>query len=198
MTKQVPAQITPAAAMSGLVAQAIAQGEATKAEKTAKAAPAKKPAAKKATPAKTSTKTASKAVKPATTANTKKAAGTSTARGSIKYGVLAGGRPVAGRSLYAFTDAWLRGFGLDKEGGKIDRAVAIKVAGATAIGYHVNTAKNMTEKGGMLSLTAKGRRVFFEERPVDEKLSAAILQALRTGTPDGEVLRTKDIFQALA
>lgn len=106
------------------------------------------------------------------------------AQSAIAYGVRTGFRPGAGALLFAYTDAWLSASGM-AQGGTLDRAAAEKVAGATAIGYHLGKG-NLSEAKGLLSLTPSGK-AFFAARGADPKLAAAFAEALRTGKPNPDV-----------
>lgn len=115
--------------------------------------------------------------------------------GAIKFGIHNGSRPAAGRLLFAFTHAWLSLSGM-AEGKAYSKAQAVKVAGSTAISYHIGNG-NIEEKGGAISLTAKGQN-FFKARSVDAKACGAYVEALKTGQPqDGISPADKSAFFAL-
>lgn len=142
-----------------------------------------KPAAKSAKPAVKRAAKATQAAAPAVT-------------NVLTHGLHNGYRPGAGRLLFAFTDAWLKGTGL-AAGGTVPREVAEKIAGGTAIAYHLGNG-NLSDTKGALALTSKGVG-FFSARGVDAKMSEAFLQALRTGAPDAAIgLKSAGAFRPLA
>lgn len=71
-------------------------------------------------------------------------------------------RPTAGKALWAFTDRWLSDNGL-YDGESIDKAVATRIAGATAVRYHLAQG-NFRESAGQLTLTPGGRAHFLKRR----------------------------------
>lgn len=140
-----------------------------------------KPAAKTATKAKPATKTAPKGKTPAKTA-TKPAPG-------AQFAIRDGFRPGAGRLLFAYTFAWLQETGLI-DGGSIPRADAVRIAGATAIGYHVNNTGRLIDNAGAISLAPSAAN-FFADRPGrTAKDTETFIAILRTGAPDGEIIKS--------
>lgn len=114
----------------------------------------------------------------------------------LTHGLKNGYRPGAGRLLFAFTAAWLKGTGLT-EGNTVQRALAEKIAGGTAIAYHLGNG-NLSDSKGVLSLTPAGL-AFFAARGVDAKASEAFLEALKSGKPNSEIgLKVEAAFQPLA
>ena len=105
----------------------------------------------------------------------------------FRYGI-AVNRPATGRLLHAFTQAWLEMAGLDK-GKAISRKEVEQVAGYTAVAYHLKNQR-MQEKDGKISLTAAGK-LFFKERAatVDTEQVNAMKSILRTGKPDGTIVK---------
>lgn len=103
---------------------------------------------------------------------------------TLAYGLKNGYRPGAGRLLFAFTHAWLNASGLTA-GGTLQRETAEKVAGGTAVKYHLGNG-NLSDTKGALSLTAAGK-AFFAARGVDAKAAEAFAEALRTGKPNPEI-----------
>lgn len=189
--------------MTAHIAQAVF---AQVAEATKGAAPAAKKTGtkeKKGAQAKTEAKPATKPapVKTETKGATK---GTATKKGAaanvISFGIHDGSRPAAGRLLFSFTHAWLSASGL-AAGGSIPRAMAQKIAGSTAVSYHLGN-KNLTEdKDGHISLTSKGQEAFSRRAKmgqVDAKMVEAYIEALKTGKPqDGIIPRAADCFVKL-
>ena len=71
-------------------------------------------------------------------------------------------RPTRGKALFRFTDNWLTGTGLFA-GGSISKAEAIRIAGRTAIYYHLSQG-NFAEHSGAITLTPKGHDHFLRRR----------------------------------
>ena len=118
------------------------------------------------------------------------------AKPTLAYGLRDGYRPAAGRLLFAFTDAWLRGTGLT-DGATVQRSLAEKIAGGTAVRYHLGNA-NLSDSKGVLSLTPAGK-AFFAARNADAKAAEAFAEALRTGKPNPEIgLKVEAAFVPLA
>lgn len=114
----------------------------------------------------------------------------------LAYGLRDGYRPGSGRLLFAFTDAWLRSTGLT-DGATVQRSLAEKIAGGTAVRYHLGNA-NLSDAKGALTLTPAGK-TFFAARGVDAKASEAFAEALRTGKPNAEIgLKVEAAFVPLA
>lgn len=103
----------------------------------------------------------------------------------FKYFLITG-RPAAGASLQAFTAAWFAMAGID-QGKAFDKGIAVKVAGATAIAYHVKTGR-MVEKDGQIKLS-EGGKIHFAARTIDERLKAVWTKVLKTGKPDGTLIK---------
>lgn len=129
----------------------------------------------------TVTKPAAKAAKPAAKRAAKAAAAPVV---TLAYGLKDGYRPGAGRLLFAFTYAWLASSGLTA-GGALQRETAEKVAGGTAIKYHLGNG-NLSDSKGSLTLTPAGK-AFFAARGVDAKAADAFCEALRTGKPNPDI-----------
>ena len=158
---------------------------------TAAAKTASKPAAKTAAakPAKTAAKPASKPAKPAAAAAAKPAA--KTPLHFIKDSF----RPGSGAALFAYTMAWLQESGLI-DGGDIARADAVKFAGATAIGYHTGKTGRMVDNGGRVKLSATGAN-FFADRRHETETREAYRAMMRTGQPDGKLIKQAAAFGKL-
>lgn len=138
---------------------------------------------------KAAAKTTKRAAKPAAKSVAPKAL-------PMAYGIRDGYRPGAGRLLFAFTQAWLTASGLT-QGGTLQRAVAEKVAGGTAIRYHLGNG-NLSDTKGLLSLTPEGKAQF-AARNVDAKAAEAFAEALRTGKPNPDIrLKVEAAFVPLA
>jgi hypothetical protein len=166
----------------------MTQAQVTKTKTAAKTAPAKKAAAK------TSTKPAAKS---APAKKTTKKAATVAANGAQFY-IKDSFRPGAGGLLFAYTAAWLQETGL-VDGGAIPRADATKLAGATAIGYHVNDTGRFVDNGGMISLAPDAAPYFFEGRRTHaDAQREAYREMLRTGKPDGTLIKQAAAFGKLA
>lgn len=63
-------------------------------------------------------------------------------------------RPTSGYALFRFTEEWITRNGL-YEGRDMSKGDAIKIAGRTAISYHLREG-NFSEGSGRIALTAKG------------------------------------------
>lgn len=74
----------------------------------------------------------------------------------------AGGRPTSGLALFRFTEEWISRNGL-YEGRDMSKADAVKIAGRTAISYHLRES-NFFEREGRIALTAKGMAHFTKRR----------------------------------
>ena len=72
------------------------------------------------------------------------------------------GRPTSGRALFRFTDEWLTREGLFA-GRSIPKAEAARIAGRSAIAYHLREG-NFMERNGEIVLTSKGHAHFTERR----------------------------------
>jgi hypothetical protein len=144
-------------------------------------AQALKTAAKPAT--KPATKRAAKPATPAPALETQAAQDAPVQ--TLTYAIRDGYRPAAGRMLFAMTQAWLDASGLS-EGKAIPRAVAVKVAGGTAIAYHTAKTAALQDVAGMVSLTESGK-AFFAARKPDAKMVAAYRGVMHTGAPDEAV-----------
>lgn len=103
--------------------------------------------------------------------------------GSVRFAIRDSFRPSAGGLLFAYTMAWIEGTGL-ANGGSIPRADAVKLAGATAIGYHVNSTGRLIDNKGSVSL-APDALAFFQKRQHTQADKDAYLAILTTGEPDG-------------
>lgn len=73
-----------------------------------------------------------------------------------------GGRPTSGLPLFRFTEAWLMRNGL-YAGREMLKADAVKIAGRSAISYHLREG-NFVELNGRIALTAKGHAHFAKRR----------------------------------
>ncbi len=164
------AQITKTAAVKTAPAKNVATKTAAKAA----------PATKKAAPTKAAKKTA-----PAT-------------QNGANYFVKDSFRPGAAALLFAYTAAWLQETGL-VDGGSISRADATKLAGATAIGYHVNDTGRFVDNGGKITLAPDAAPYFFEgRRNHSDEVREAYRAMLRTGQPDGKLVKQASAFGKLA
>lgn len=147
------------------------------------------------TVAKPANKPANKPAKASTKPATQETAKQEPAQVGAQYFIKDSFRPRAGRMLFAYTMAWLQETGLI-DGGAISRDQATKLAGATAIGYHVNRTGRMVDKDGSISL-APGGANFFADRQHDGKDREAFATMLRTGQPDGERIKAAAAFGPL-
>ena len=101
--------------------------------------------------------------------------------GAPAFAVGQGCRPVAGVRLYAYTAAWLSMFSLDA-GKSAPRAAVVKVAGSTAVAYHIRNG-NMIQTAAGLELTPKGKSVF-GARAIDEEIKAGFMSVFKSGEPN--------------
>ena len=158
------------------------------------AAPAKTAAAKKVSAAPKASAAKKADITKAPIVNTAKVSA-KTAPIAIPFGIHDGMRPGAGRLLFAFTHAWLSLSGM-ASGKAYNKAQAQQVAGRTAIAYHTSNG-NMAEKGGMLTLTAKGQS-FFGARAVDAKTCEGYVYVLKNGKPhDATNIKANDACKAV-
>ena len=113
----------------------------------------------------------------------------------FKYGIVTG-RPGSGAALYAYTQAWIEIAGLDK-GKAIARKDAEAVAGYTAIAYHIREGR-MIEKDGKVSITAGGK-LHFQARAekINSDDKAGWQAILRTGKPDGRLIKNAAMIRPL-
>lgn len=156
----------------------MATAKQTQIAKPVAKAAAKAAAAKKAAPAK----------KAATQkAATQKAAAPAAPTNGAKFYVKASGRPGSGKGLFAYTAAWLQETGLI-DGGSIPRAVAVQLAGATAIGYHVTSTGRFIDNGGQISLAPNAANAFMD-RAHDAAQREVFREVLRGGIADGKHVR---------
>ena len=165
--------------------QVTIQKSATKTAKPApatKAAPVKADKVKAAKPAKADkAKTAPiAAVKPTQAVD------------SLKYRVTDAFRPGSGALLFAYTMAWLQTTGLI-DGGSIALSKAQKIAGKTAIDYHLGASNkrktpNFTVAGESIRLTS-GAANFFADRAHDPKTRQAYIDMMTTGKIDGAIIK---------
>lgn len=137
--------------------------KSTKAATAKPAAKATKPAAKKA-PAKAAAK--GRTVRKAAPKQT------------INFIIEDFARPKAGQLLTSFTAAWLDMTGLNA-GMAVPRTALIKIAGETAIAYHVKNG-NFTKTENGLALSEKGQMAF-ASRDVDPQLQAAFVDVFTNG-----------------
>lgn len=114
---------------------------------------------------------------------------------AVAFGVHDGYRPKAGHRLYAFTHAWLSLSGM-ASGKPYSKQQAIKVAGRTAITYHLG-AERFKEKDGMLILTPAGQAFFGEHRSNEASHVQAWVDILRTGKPDGNFIKNPDTLRKI-
>jgi hypothetical protein len=68
------------------------------------------------------------------------------------------GRPTSGLALFRFTEEWITRNGL-YEGRDMSKTDAVKIAGRTAISYHLREG-NFIERNGKIALSAKGKSHF--------------------------------------
>jgi hypothetical protein len=87
--------------------------------------------------------------------------------------------------LFAYTQAWLDVSGLSA-GKTVARADIVRVAGQTAVSYHVNRTGTLAESKGQITLTDSGK-AFFAARGADAKAVEAFSTVLRTGCLDDTV-----------
>jgi len=71
-------------------------------------------------------------------------------------------RPTSGYALFRYTEEWLTRYGM-YTGGDISKVDAVKIAGRTAISYHLREG-NFVERDGRIGLTAKGKLHFMKRR----------------------------------
>jgi hypothetical protein len=162
----------------------------------------KNPAAVKAQAVKPARKTATKnpaaSMKEAGEAKSKTAAAVkqaskASASDRITHALVDGARPAAGGMLFAFTQAWLTASGLIA-GGTIAREKARKVAGSTAIAYHVK-AERLKDTKGTLTLTPSGA-AFFGARGASQAQVDEYVKTLTTGKPSETVKNPASIIKA--
>lgn len=163
------------------------------ATKSAKKAPAKKPAAKVEKPA----KAAAAAKKPAKKAPAKKPAAPEV-KAPAGVRCMVANRPGSGVLLFAYTEAALRLLGM-YDGAEVEKATLSKVMGPTAIQYHTTTKASMTRlDNGRYILTVAGK-AFFAER-AGRAAQADIegwISVLSTGQADGLVVKNQDMLTAI-
>ena len=140
--------------------------------------------------AKTASKTAPVKTAPAkkTASKTAPAAKTEAKTAGAQFYIKDSFRPGSGSALFAYTMAWLQESGLI-DGGSIDRAAAVKLAGATAIGYHTTKTGRMVDTAGRISL-APGAANKFADRGHSAEQREAFRTIIRTGQPDGQHVKT--------
>lgn len=115
--------------------------------------------------------------------------------GAPAFAVGQGCRPVAGSRLVAYTAAWLSMFALDA-GKSAPRSALVKVAGSTAVAYHIRMG-NMIQTAAGIELTAKGKSVF-GARAVDAEIKAGFIRVLKSGEADKTAQVTKAQIVAVA
>ena len=115
--------------------------------------------------------------------------------GAPAFAIGQGCRPVSGQRLFAYTAAWLAAFGLDS-GKTAPKSAVVKVAGATAIAYHIRQG-NMVQSAAGIELTAKGKSVF-ALRAVDAEMLAAYAAIFKDGQPNAKVGAAKQHIVAVA
>jgi hypothetical protein len=123
---------------------------------------------------------------------------------AIKFDITCA-RPVAGRRLYAFTEAVLQLLGM-YEGKRYPRAVLTKIMGATAIAYHTrNTcAIDSDASGDGYGLSTHGKENFFPMRKELGEVDAdmvkkyqAILTTGKADSGDGALVPNQSVIKAL-
>lgn len=116
----------------------------------------------------------------------------------VKYVITGGARPIAGRHLFAHTEALFQLAGM-YEGGAVDRAHLADVIGASAIAYHTKKENFVTTAKG-IELTAQGRN-FFKARGLDNaydpKDVEAFKEMLSTGAMDGRLVKNQEFIRAI-
>ena len=106
---------------------------------------------------------------------------------AVKFAVRQGFRPAGGAALFTYTHAWLTASGL-AQGGTIGASVARKIAGDTAIGYHVNkTGCLEIVEGGQIRLTEAGHAKFGTRPGFGKGISAADVEAWHAFFKAGEL-----------
>jgi hypothetical protein len=186
MSKTTSTQATneTAQTIAPMFAQLIQGKPAKTADKAAGKASAKKPAAQ-------AMKTAGDAKNK--TAQAVKSASKAGAADTITHALVDGARPAAGGLLFSFTQAWLQASGLIA-GGSIGRDKARKVAGSTAIAYHVKAGRFNDNKGA-LTLTPSGLS-FFASRGADQSKVDMYMETLTKGKTSDLVKSTASIIKA--
>lgn len=104
-------------------------------------------------------------------------------------------RPGSGALLFAYTMAWLQESGLI-DGGDISRADALRFAGSSAVKYHTESTRHMVENGGRIKLSAIGANAFADRRH-DTETREAYRAMMRTGQPDGKLIKQAAAFDKL-
>jgi hypothetical protein len=116
----------------------------------------------------------------------------------IKFAMRPGFRPGAGTALFAYTAAWLEGLNMHK-GAIVPRAVCVKLAGQTAVSYHVTSTGRFEESEKGIKL-APGAWAFFtgDKRKHESKDREEFRALLASGEPDGKIAKNKAAFDSLA
>jgi hypothetical protein len=150
----------------------------------------------------TTTKPAAKTTKPAaakpakTTTKPAKTTPAAAAKPAPLHYIKDSFRPGSGAALFAYTMAWLQESGLI-DGGDISRSDALKFAGATAVGYHTKNGRFL-DKGGRISLNpATNAANFFADRRHETETREAFRAMMRTGQPDGKLIKQAAAFGKL-
>ena len=115
------------------------------------------------------------------------------------YAIADYARPKAGRSLFAFTQAWLELSGM-MNGARVSAKVLKQITGDTAVSYHTKNG-NFAQDSGAIELTLKGNN-FFTERMIgnqyDEKTLDTFKDILTTGKIDGVMVKAQSAIVKLA
>lgn len=107
-------------------------------------------------------------------------------------------RPVAGRTLYAYTAAVLHVSGM-MEGKAVDRAVLTDAMGTTAVAYHLKStdAFALTPAGIILNGEYGKARLFNTKRQYDPKDFDAFVAMLSDGKMDGRIIKNQGMIRAV-
>lgn len=106
------------------------------------------------------------------------------------------GRPGNGHDLFTYTAAWFELFGI-MDGKAIDKKLADKIAGSTAINYHIAKGRFALD-GGQIKLTAGGLNHFAPRVDVVNVTDkAAWKKILTTGKADGRLIKVQENLMPL-
>lgn len=114
---------------------------------------------------------------------------------SIKFALTNGARPSAGNRLFAYTMAWLGESGMLTNGTAVARAQLSKIAGATAIAYHLQKGNIEATDAGIV-LTERGFS-YFLQRGHDPKAVEVYADIMRTGKPDGDFVKNAEFITSV-
>lgn len=117
---------------------------------------------------------------------------------AIKFRVIDGARPVAGRHLAAHTQAVIEVLKLDTVA--YPREVLTKVFGERAISYHLNTKGNFEKTADGIKLSVTGLN-FFNARKAESHFDPQDVEAykamFKTGEPDGRLVKNNAMLASM-